>query len=224
MKLRATLSAINVKTGGLVRADEDLEAATEWASREHHSDFLSSPACCRFSNLLTQALIFNGALTCFRGRRPPFKKTHPSSDEMGPPTEAIAGRYNGPSEVVLYLSDSEDGVQRECGGALEDLHLQRFIITSDALKLVDLRAHNRPAGFLSAVMWIAELAGSNEHPSYPSKRFSQAIANLVSKRFDGMVVPGVRGEGGATYSNIVIFRASAWQDWLDESAPRKLTL
>ena len=40
-------------------------------------------------------------------------------------------------------------------------------------------------------------------------------AQIVAERFDGMAVPGVRGNGSQGYSNIVIFRPSGrWRTWL----------
>ena len=48
--------------------------------------------------------------------------------------------------------------------------------------------------FLSKVFWHAELSG-NDDVAFGFE-FSQVVASLVARRFDGMVVPGVRGLEG----------------------------
>ena len=56
--------------------------------------------------------------------------------------------------------------------------------------------------------------------------FSQVVAEIVSTRFDGMRIPGVRGESDFHYSNVVVFSPHpAWPTWLvPGSDPYRLDL
>jgi hypothetical protein len=51
------------------------------------------------------------------------------------------------------------------------------------------------------------------------------VAAIVAEHFDGMVVPGVRGDRHQTYANVVLFRPlDRWRDWAArDTVPRMLT-
>jgi hypothetical protein len=63
---------------------------------------------------------------------------------------------------------------------------------------------------------IAELAGCE---NYPDLTFSQTVAEIVARRFDGMNAPGVHGDKNFSYRNIVLFRPHpTWRDWVQASS------
>ena len=136
---------------------------------------------------------------------------NPSPEDMGPPLEEHSkdGRYNCRGQRALYLSDSEEGVLREL--AYEPMYIQCFEIPTGRLRIADLRQISSDS-FLSGTMWHSEFAGLS---GYPTKVFSQTVGEIVGRHFDGMAVPGVRGESGGHYSNIVILRnLGSWKEWL----------
>ena len=139
---------------------------------------------------------------------------------MGPPPNgcAASGRYNGPGESALYLSSIPDGVRRELPFSEGQLWIQSFIVQTDNLRVADFSAPDISSRhLLNCVLWFAELAGAQGHPSII---FSQFIASIVSKTFDAMVVPGVRGDESIQYSNVVIFKPiGVWQQWLSIKHP-----
>ena len=50
--------------------------------------------------------------------------------------------------------------------------------------------------------------------------FSQAVGEIISKHFDGMRIPGVRGAPDAHYKNIVLFRGlEEWSSWTSVANP-----
>jgi hypothetical protein len=138
---------------------------------------------------------------------------------MGPPpsNKAKAGRSNQEKESVQYLCGSEAGIQLEPIDGPGPLWIQRFSLPTEQLSIADFGTL-RNEDFCNLVFWFAEQAGN---PGVPiSLGFSQFVASLVVQRFDGMRVPGVRGNKDCFYFNVVIFRAeSRWIDFLETDSP-----
>jgi hypothetical protein len=143
---------------------------------------------------------------------------------MGPPPASVAraNRYNKAHESVLYLSESRSAIANEPIADSGTLWVQRFVLPADQLVIADFGSL-RADDFASKAFWFAELAGNDDVAVQLC--FSQLIASLVAQRFDGMRVPGVRGDHDTRYSNIVVFRAEAcWKQWLAiDSQPMKAT-
>ena len=174
------------------------------------------PAAARLTEeLLTVHPIARRSILGYRGRL--IREGVPvpeSSRDMGPPTSDNTddmGRYNEKGHPVLYLCESENGVRRELPGEGR-LFVQEFNLPTNEIRIADLRQLD-PNGFLAATMWHTEMAGQD---GYPTVRFSQVVAKIIGKRYDGMAVPGVRGDNSQTYSNIVIFprRLRHWPKWV----------
>ena len=211
----ATLSATYAPTGRFITADADYALVRSWAELADCDLQRGHEAQVRFVTGLTQVPTLKGvSLPCFRGRR--FPSAHrPASDEMGPPPAEVAseGRYNTSGESVLYLCESEVGIAREPIAGDGPLWIQWFVLPTEKLAIADFSSL-RADDFASKVFWFAELAG-NEGVAH-RLHFSQLVASLVGKRFDGMRIPGVRGNHDVRYSNIVVFRAAerCWRNWL----------
>lgn len=140
---------------------------------------------------------------------------------MGPPDPSRrrinADRYNRDGESVLYLSENDGGVVRECkmGDARADadreLWIQEYLIPASSLRIVDLSIGDEET-LINNVMWFAEHAGDDPNPT---KLFSRAIAELAARSFDGFLVRGTRGDDSFEYRNLVIFRPlGRWESWL----------
>lgn len=220
-----TISASFAGTGRYVTCDSDYAAVSNWAQAPSPGDLIAHEACARFRRELSRiAALDLSVLQCLRGRTAPFTRTPPAADEMAPPPADRTddrGRYNRRGESVLYLSDSEEGIRRELAGRQGPIWIQRFILRPATVRIADLRL-NLPGThrFMRSVLWFAELAGQQ---GYPGVDFSQTLAQIVGQRFDGMMVPGVRGDGTFTYHNIVLFRPeSRWRAWLDGTDPYEL--
>jgi hypothetical protein len=69
--------------------------------------------------------------------------------------------------------------------------------------------------FLTGVFFIAEECNV-ERRGRSNYIFSQIVAQLVADHFDGMLVPGVRGNRDARYNNVVVFQPGGdWEAWLE---------
>ena len=110
----------------------------------------------------------------------------------------------------MYLCDSLQGVARE----LEDEEVvwaQEYSLPQD-LRIANFRVDDEN-DLLSKIFWITENAEEEEN-GYPY-RFGQYIAELVASQFDGMAVPGVRGDQSQRYFNIVMLRKIyEWMNWV----------
>jgi len=68
-------------------------------------------------------------------------------------------------------------------------------------------------------MWFAENAGE-EGAALLS--FSQRVAQIIGRHFDGFLAPGVRGSPCREYDNVVLLaRLDEWESWLVKSAPKE---
>lgn len=218
--LHATISGKFAGTGRTVRADAVFAEVDAWSRL---ADPQASDICGRVRVALQACRILSGSpLTGFRGRCPPFARNVPASEEMGPPPGHVApaSRYNEAGKPALYLCATRAAVALELG-ASEDVWVQEFRIPVAELRIADLGSPESDLDqLLAAVMWIAELAGADGHPS---QKFSRLIASMVAEHFDGMLVPGVRGNESTLYRNLVILcPGEAWRNWLLQDAPTPL--
>jgi RES domain len=217
----ATLGAISVPTGREISADAEHALAAAWSACTTHAELTNHNGCSRFRTAIHAAPILSVAMDCFRGRVLDPGDV-PSSSSMGPPpaNRARAGRYNADGESVLYLSDSKDGVLRECPDDGRHLWIQEFSLPVGT-RIVDTSV-STDGKFVNQVFWFTELA--EDHERMPGPTFSQFVAQIVAERSDGMLVRGVRGEPNLRYCNIVMFRPEAdWALWVSaSSAPTKV--
>ncbi len=214
----ATLSAEQQRTGRRIQADSVHARVQAWAMSAVYE---GSEAEVEFINALsTVHRLAPSKLVCFRGQRRFPSGYSPEPEDMGPPPlgKASAGRYNGQGRSVLYLSETEQGVTREPITGPGPLWIQKYILPADTLQIADLRP-GRAEEFVNQVFWFAEHAG--EAPVHCSLEFSQRIASLIAEKFDGIMMPGVRGDESHRYANIVVLkRMSEWIAWLyPESRP-----
>lgn len=133
---------------------------------------------------------------------------------MGPPPEPRENRYNSRSQGALYLCDSEEGVRRElCPEGEGQLALQDYVLPLDSLRLADFAASGL-SELLSAAFDMAESSLVPGRVGRGDFLFSQVLADLVREsRFQGMLVPGVRGDREHRYLNVVVFDPPAGHDW-----------
>jgi RES domain len=153
--------------------------------------------------------------TLFRGRflsSPP----HPFR-EFGPPPFDLAkrGRYSAERVPALYLCSSKTGVIRELGAPPEGFKcwIQRFRISA-GLRMVHARDLATDS-LAAAVLWLIE--SGRDRLSDPPK-LGQRLGELIGKDYDGLIVPGVRGEPNELYWNAVVFHPEGrWERLADES-------
>ena len=164
------------------------------------------------------------SLVLFRGQGIQESEPRPPTIErMGPlPPNGIPreGRYHREGERVLYLADSEAGVRREMQAwhTTGTPYVIRIEVPLTSLRVADFS--NWPIDHLiTAVFARAEMCKvAQRGPA--NYIFSQAVGELVSGRFDGMRIPGVRGAPGAHYKNIVLFRRlENWPNWVNPANP-----
>jgi hypothetical protein len=140
---------------------------------------------------------------------------------MGPPlpAKASAHRYNRAGAPVLYLCDSVGGVRRELGADVDELYIQRFSVPVNDLHVADLTAVELPE-VIRGAFYTAELIGvMGLRTPLETFAFSQALAEMIAGAgFDGMLVPGVRGEREARYTNLVVFHFDNWRSWSLQAA------
>ena len=214
----ATLSAEQSRTGRGIVADQLFGHVQVWAA-DPESDARGLED--NFLALLSGwPVLPPGYRKCFRGRHD-LETGNPTPLNFGPPPAKIASvnRYNAEGEAVLYLSGSLNGVGRE----FEDsgsIWAQEYLLP-EGLRIADFRVERRD-DLMSKVFWITENAERGV-AGYPYD-FGQYISHLVSGYFDGMAVPGVRGDSTEHYFNIVVLnKVQEWQDWVSiEKNPTRI--
>lgn len=200
--------------------------AIDWASLSNHYEILSHNVADDFRALLGAAPTLSGdAIFLFRGRGiRDNQPIPPTAEQLGPLPLHLTpgeGRYHRHGERVLYLADSEDGVRREMEAWFTKgvPFVIRVEVPLAPLRIVDLSDlpsdHLITAVFSRAEMCKVKGRGPDNYI------FSQCVGQLVSEHFDGMRIPGVRGEPGAHYKNVVLFRQlTDWLKWVYEPAYR----
>lgn len=215
--LCSTISAGFAGTGRTVRADAIFGEVDAWSRL---TDPRSSELFARFHEVLRSCeVVSKPSIVGFRGRSLPLVGGTPSGDCFGPPPAASApqNRYNEAGKPALYLCTDIAAVGRELPD-LPNVWIQRFDVPIGALRIADLRSPEAKAGqLLAAVMWFAELAGAQGHPS---QDFSRFVASMLGEHFDGMLVSGVRGDASLLYANLVLLSpGNEWRKWLSPESP-----
>ena len=219
--ISAPLGATNNHTGRMVTCAREYGLVQSWAKMPRRQSLLLHPGREQlFEELCNVRCVCEPIIHGYRGRPKSQTGADPSPICMGPPKPHQTGdngRYNKIGHPALYLSDSDYGVVREMPD--ESIYIQKYDIPTNELRIADLRILESQS-FINGVMWHAEMAGRN---GYPSKIFSQTVGELIGRRFDGFIVPGVHGEDGLNYKNIVILRhVKLWTQWLREGCSPRL--
>ncbi len=143
-----------------------------------------------------------------------------ASLDFGPPpgTVTVLGRYNHQGNPALYLSDSVEGVIRELNHKNNrPVVIQEYLLPLDNLKIADFSTPGlaNHINILFCNIERGDYKGNgvdrdlHEHGAF--------IADIVRGHgFHGMRIPGVRGEPGQHYSNIVMFDPEPdWKRWVN---------
>lgn len=222
----ANLSLRYGHTGREVMGSQAEAYAREWAHCGSRSAMLRHSGAADFKNEIAKAKCISGnaidlfrgqSIKCGAGKPPSVGRMGPLS--MGEVSKAKEGRYHRAGERALYLGSSEDACRRELGawyngGAPWIIKLR---LPLDSLRIADFADFiDWPSNhFVNAVFCQAELCQFKERGGPEDYIFSQVVGALVSEKFDGMRIPGVRGEPEAHYSNIVLFkRLDDWPTWV----------
>jgi len=213
---------VDCRTGRSVPASEGWSLAQEWSRLDSMEKLLSHIAAARLrAELASESMprVAGGIRLCVRGRVDDSKIT--SWLNMGPQDPPVCGgRYNSPGVIALYLCDSKNGVLRELDpkpGAC--VFLQEYEIPSQEVRLADCSSDDL-TDFMEAVFFMAERC-SSECPGEPSDyMFSQVVGQLVRETgFEGVLVPGTRGDGDFRYRNLGIFdKHERWRIWSCQDA------
>ena len=154
----------------------------------------------------------------FRGRR--LEQPPASSKCFGPPPpgEAKQGRYNAKGTPALYLCTSRNGVMRELEWPDErkQLWIRQFQFPVPTnFRIADARNFTRDS-FSAAVFWFIE---HGRERGSPPPQLGARLGEIIAGKFDGLIVPGVRGDSEALYRNVVVFRPEeCWHELVDENA------
>lgn len=216
---------VSRNTGREVSLRTFYEAVKEWVFSGNPA---IHPLVSEVEDALSKAsLLSGGTLRVCRGRT--FATNDPKRlihSEYAPNLiSPRANRYNRSGTAAWYLAETDDAIIRELTHhkAVGDLHIMEFALDLDDLKIADFVTSD-PKSLLAAVFEHAEYCNVDGR-GVNSYEFSQIVGAMVSARFDGMQVPGVRGTTGAHYSNVVLFRRlDEWERWKASGAsPRFVT-
>lgn len=199
-------------TGRSTPINVDYSTAREWTESGNFDAIVSNPIASRFREQIRIVPRAVGIKACVRGRLD--DGTIIGWRQMGPPPRgARANRYNRSGDFAFYLCDSESGVLRELTPGDGRVFLQRYQVPFDELRLANFCDDNL-SGFIKAVFDLAEACGLPDRGGSDDLSFPQAVAHLVrAEGFDGMVVPGVRGDQSNHYQNVVILVDHPWEGW-----------
>jgi len=203
-------------TGRSIEASAKYAVAKDWLNTYEISQEQRSDLEQEFLKSLGAAEEFDEPV--FRGRclcKPPD-----SWRKFGPPSQEKAkrGRYNAAGTPALYLSSSKNGVKKELGSSKEGKQhwIQQFRISPE-LRIADGRKVAQDS--LAAVVFLLIERG-RELGAPPL--LGQRIGQIVMGEFDGLIVPGVRGNANEPYWNVVVFRphdSDRWCQLVDKNAP-----
>jgi hypothetical protein len=211
--VRGTLGA--PYTGRSVDVDSAYGPARAWMDAFEAGDPGHLVLEKQFRAAVASATVARFSDTAFRGLK--FQAA-PTSHDFGPPRTARGGRYNAQGISVLYLCSSEFGVVQEVGRppAGRSLWIQRFTALG-SLAFFDARTLSDDS-FAAGVFWVIEQ--QRDRTKGPSP-LGARVGEIVGETFDGMIVPGVRGDT-QLYSNIILFRPQdRWRTLVDlGSSPR----
>jgi hypothetical protein len=203
-------------TGRAIPIGEGYYEAERWSKLSGVPMMLGDPCALRFLNELARASIVEATeLRCVRGRKDPERMLRSWRNLLPPKPEYVKeGRYNTERNPALYACDCKEGVQRELRDPDEGpIAMLEFRIPTAKLRVADMTSANL-SEFVHAAMKFAEDCRVEGRSSPMSYDFSQTIAHLVKDAgFDGMRVPGVKGDGGFRYQNIVIWTLTACEEW-----------
>lgn len=187
---------------------ESLCAVKDWCNSKDSDAIVSHSAADRFCEELSRLRHFDEeTVIAFRGRvSPDTQEPH----EFGPPPRAVPNRYNRNGEKTLYLATSEEGVRREVP---EVDWCHKFEIPTKKMRIADIRQANCSV-FINQVFFSAERGENTCIIDRNNYYFSHAVGMLVCNKFDGMLVPGVRGDREVQYDNLVLFVTEGWENWL----------
>lgn len=150
-----------------------------------------------------------------------------SSNQIGPsPKGASDGRYNTCGEKCIYLIDRVDFLYDELNSS--SILTQKFKITTDKLQIADFSSENKNLhNNLSLAFDMAERGMTSsgypfedELQSHGQSRYlvSQLLSTCFKKHaWDGLYIPGIHGNSGQQYHNLVIFGPAVdqWEKWAD---------
>ena len=201
-----------------------------WAQLDDLAAIESHPLTEEFWTALAGAQVCLGdQLTCYRGHCP--EQSVPSATDMGPAPlgqDVRHGRYNYNGQVVLYLSQSLQGVALEMKQPQErapqnTAYTQSYTLDLNRLRIADFRLPddtllNHVDSLLNHVFYWTELLNPQNDDKFVFV-FSQFVASCVADLFDGMFVPGVRGDRSVRYANVVVFRPHEHELWKDCLTP-----
>ena len=213
---------ISHATGQRTHVGDDYYLTEAWSEVPTPKAMCSHIAAVRFQDEIAKVSAYLGnELACIRGR--PDDGTIDGWERMGPPQQpGEEGRYNSSCRVALYLCDSDEGVRREFSlPPGQKLFLQEYILPLESLLIADF-SHPDVSEFISAVFRMAEISGQDSPIGRDDFVFSQLVADLVRESgFEGMLVPGVRGDNELHYRNVVVFdppAVSSWRCWSRKGA------
>jgi RES domain len=202
-------------TGRSSSVGSDYRDAEAWSSTEPEA-IRAHPAAERFRAELQTISAYLGPMAFVRGR-----PSITSWRDMGPPPESVAqaGRYVPEGTTVLYLCDSIPGVFNElaeAGGA--GLFVQDYLL-SPSLRLADF-TDSHLSEFLQGAFDMAENSMVDGRVGPTGYLFSQVFAEITHRAaFDGMIIPGIRGNRDLRYRNVVVFEPrDNWPAWSRQDA------
>jgi hypothetical protein len=207
-----TVTAIRGHTGRSAVVDDGYRLAEKWSKARLLGRLRRHAGARRLREAMGRMSVTAGEpLICYRGSDRQYSVVS-SWEDVGPPPAELAGdqRYSRVKVPAWYLADSIDGVMRELQDRGRPLTIQCFALDRTLLRLVDLNAHD-VATYVQAVFDVAESACIDGRGGPNDFKFSQTVAETVTESgFDGMIVPGVRGDAALHYRNVVLLRAHRW--------------
>ncbi len=204
-------------TGRSSSVGPDYRDAEKWSNTDPDT-IRTHPAAERFRAELQTVSVYLGSMNFVRGR--PQDNSIISWRDMGPPKSLDqAGRYAPKGMTVLYLCDSIQGVFNELAKTGGDgLFLQDYLLPP-SLRLANF-SDSSVSGFLQGAFDMAENSMVDGRVGPTGYVFSQVLAEITQEaEYDGLIVPGVRGNRDLRYRNVVVFNPlDKWLAWSCQDA------
>ena len=140
--------------------------------------------------------------------------------DKGPPDKGSrsSGRYNKSGEIVLYLSSRAKGAMLEVEA--QSVCIQKYSIpcSSTQMKIADFNSRHL-SNLLGAAFDLSESSVVPFRLGFSNYKYSNFLASTLKRfKFDGFIVPGVRGSPEFQYFNVILFHPEAWRQWSEKES------
>ena len=223
------IETTNVKTGRTVVHQDNSDPRIDTQKLQHYIQAWVEHGCWSLPIYLSRKVAkFRGRanignMALYRGISLESFEKH-GLVRIGPSSKPKNNRYSKEGEIALYLISESKFIAKELN--LDEWMEQHYKVNLPDIRIADITQMNHELdNSIGLAFHMSERGVTNsgyEIEKELNKRgkskhlYSQLLARFFKRRgWQGLLMPGVRGDKGANYSNLVLFMplAQRWDEW-----------